>query len=113
MVERARQVQPSARGELEITDLNNSYLEQGQLRVELMGRGMAWLDTGTFDSLQEAGAYIRTLEQRQGLKVACPEEVAWRLGWISAAQLQELAQPLRKSGYGEYLLQLLEVPLAG
>jgi len=113
VVERARQVQPSARGELEITDLNNSYLEQGQLRVELMGRGMAWLDTGTFDSLQEAGAYIRTLEQRQGLKVACPEEVAWRLGWISAAQLQELAQPLRKSGYGEYLLQLLEVPLAG
>ena len=112
-VERARQVQPSARGELEITDLNNSYLEQGQLRVELMGRGMAWLDTGTFDSLQEAGAYIRTLEQRQGLKVACPEEVAWRLGWISAAQLQELAQPLRKSGYGDYLLQLLEVPLAG
>ena len=113
VVERARQVQPSPRGELEITDLNNSYLEQGQLRVELMGRGMAWLDTGTFDSLQEAGAYIRTLEQRQGLKVACPEEVAWRLGWISAAQLQELAQPLRKSGYGEYLLQLLEVPLAG
>jgi glucose-1-phosphate thymidylyltransferase len=113
VVERARQVQPSARGELEITDLNNSYLEQGQLRVELMGRGMAWLDTGTFDSLQEAGAYIRTLEQRQGLKVACPEEVAWRLGWISAAQLQELAQPLRKSGYGDYLLQLLEVPLAG
>ena len=113
VVERARQVQPSARGELEITDLNNSYLEQGQLRVELMGRGMAWLDTGTFDSLQEAGAYIRTLEQRQGLKVACPEEVAWRLGWISPAQLQELAQPLRKSGYGEYLLQLLEVPLAG
>ena len=113
VVERARQVQPSPRGELEITDLNNSYLEQGQLRVELMGRGMAWLDTGTFDSLQEAGAYIRTLEQRQGLKVACPEEVAWRLGWISPAQLQELAQPLRKSGYGEYLLQLLEVPLAG
>ena len=113
VVERARQVQPSARGELEITDLNNSYLEQGQLRVELMGRGMAWLDTGTFDSLQEAGAYIRTLEQRQGLKVACPEEVAWRLGWINSAQLQELAQPLRKSGYGEYLLQLLEVPLAG
>ena len=113
VVERARQVQPSARGELEITDLNNSYLEQGQLRVELMGRGMAWLDTGTFDSLQEAGAYIRTLEQRQGLKVACPEEVAWRLGWINSEQLQELAQPLRKSGYGEYLLQLLEVPLAG
>ena len=113
VVERARQVKPSARGELEITDLNNSYLEQGKLRVELMGRGMAWLDTGTFDSLQEAGGYIRTLEQRQGLKVACPEEVAWRMGWISDDQLQELAQPLRKSGYGEYLLQLMEVPLAG
>ena len=113
VVERARQVKPSARGELEITDLNNSYLEQGKLRVELMGRGMAWLDTGTFDSLQEAGGYIRTLEQRQGLKVACPEEVAWRMGWISDDQLQELAQPLRKSGYGDYLLQLMEVPLAG
>ena len=113
VVERAQQVRPSARGELEITDLNNSYLEQGKLRVELMGRGMAWLDTGTFDSLQEAGGYIRTLEQRQGLKVACPEEVAWRMGWISADQLQELAQPLRKSGYGDYLLQLMEVPLAG
>ena len=113
VVERAQQVKPSARGELEITDLNNSYLEQGKLRVELMGRGMAWLDTGTFDSLQEAGGYIRTLEQRQGLKVACPEEVAWRMGWISADQLQELAQPLRKSGYGDYLLQLMEVPLAG
>ena len=113
VVERARQVKPSARGELEITDLNNSYLKQGQMRVELMGRGMAWLDTGTFDSLQEAGGYIRTLEQRQGLKVACPEEVAWRLGWITSEQLQELAQPLRKSGYGDYLLQLLEVPLAG
>ena len=113
VVERAQQVKPSARGELEITDLNNSYLEQGKLRVELMGRGMAWFDTGTFDSLQEAGGYIRTLEQRQGLKVACPEEVAWRMGWISADQLQELAQPLRKSGYGDYLLQLMEVPLAG
>ena len=113
VVERAQQVKPSARGELEITDLNNSYLEQGKLRVELMGRGMAWLDTGTFDSLQEAGGYIRTLEQRQGLKVACPEEVAWRMGWISADQLQKLAQPLRKSGYGDYLLQLMEVPLAG
>ena len=78
-----------------------------------MGRGMAWLDTGTYDSLQEAGAYIRTLEHRQGLKVACPEEVAWRLGWISSDQLTALAQPLCKSGYGNYLLQLLEVPSAG
>jgi glucose-1-phosphate thymidylyltransferase len=113
VVERARQVKPSPRGELEITDLNASYLNDGQLQVELMGRGMAWLDTGTYDSLQEAGAYIRTLEHRQGLKVACPEEVAWRLGWISADQLTALAEPLRKSGYGNYLLQLLEVPIAG
>ena len=112
VVERARQVKPSPRGELEITDLNGSYLKDGQLQVELMGRGMAWLDTGTYDSLQEAGAYIRTLEHRQGLKVACPEEVAWRLGWISADQLTALAEPLRKSGYGNYLLQLLEVPIA-
>jgi len=113
VVERARQVTPSARGELEITDLNNSYLAEGTLQVERMGRGMAWLDTGTYDSLQEAGAYIRTLEQRQGLKVACPEEVAWRLGWINREQLVKLAEPLRKSGYGEYLLQLLENPDAG
>ena len=113
VVERARQGKPSPRGELEITDLNASYLNDGQLQVELMGRGMAWLDTGTYDSLQEAGAYIRTLEHRQGLKVACPEEVAWRLGWISSDQLAALAGPLRKSGYGNYLLQLLEVPIAG
>jgi glucose-1-phosphate thymidylyltransferase len=108
VVERARQVQPSARGELEITDLNRSYLQDGLLRVELMGRGMAWLDTGTPDSLHEASAYIRTLEHRQGMKVGCPEEVAYRMGWISAAQMEQLAQPLRKSGYGDYLLNLLE-----
>jgi glucose-1-phosphate thymidylyltransferase len=108
VVDRARLVQPSARGELEITSLNQMYLEDGVLNVELMGRGMAWLDTGTFDSLQEAGAYIRTLEQRQGLKVGCPEEVAWRQGWIDAAQLERLAQPLMKSGYGAYLLQMLQ-----
>ena len=107
VVERARQVQPSARGELEITDLNRSYLQDCLLRVELMGRGMAWLDTGTPDSLHEASAYIRTLEHRQGMKVGCPEEVAYRMGWISAAQLEQLAQPLRKSGYGDYLLNLL------
>ncbi|EHA59181.1 glucose-1-phosphate thymidylyltransferase RfbA [Synechococcus sp. WH 8016] len=108
VVDRARLVQPSARGELEITSLNQMYLEDGLLNVELMGRGMAWLDTGTFDSLQEAGSYIRTLEQRQGLKVGCPEEVAWRQGWIDAAQLERLAQPLMKSGYGAYLLQMLQ-----
>ena len=104
VVERARQIQPSPRGELEITDLNRAYLADGVLQVELMGRGMAWLDTGTCDSLHEAGSYIRTLEHRQGLKVGCPEEVAWRQGWISAEQL---AQPLQKSGYGTYLMQLL------
>ena len=107
VVERARRVVPSARGELEITDLNRQYLEEGLLRVELMGRGMAWLDTGTCDSLHEAGSYIRTLEKRQSLKVGCPEEVAWRLGWISDDRLDQLAQPLRKSGYGDYLLRLL------
>ncbi|QEY32416.1 glucose-1-phosphate thymidylyltransferase [Synechococcus sp. RSCCF101] len=108
VVERARSVQPSARGELEITDLNALYLEQGQLQVELMGRGMAWLDTGTCDSLHEAGSYIRTLEHRQGLKVGCPEEVAYRLGWIDAGQLERLALPQTKSGYGAYLLDLLK-----
>jgi glucose-1-phosphate thymidylyltransferase len=107
VVERARRVQPSARGELEITDLNRQYLEEGLLQVELMGRGMAWLDTGTCDSLHEASSYIRTLEHRQSLKVGCPEEVAWRMGWIGAEHLVRLAEPLRKSGYGDYLLQLL------
>jgi glucose-1-phosphate thymidylyltransferase len=106
VVERARRVQPSARDELEITDLNRQYLEDGLLKVELMCRGMAWLDTGTCDSLHEASSYIRTLEHRQGLKVGCPEEVAWRQGWINADQLERLAQPLKKSGYGQYLLQL-------
>ena len=108
VVERAFQVQPSERGELEITSINQMYLQEKLLTVELMGRGMAWLDTGTFDSLHEAGAYIRTLEQRQGLKVGCPEEVAWRQGWINDAQLERLAKPLLKSGYGTYLLQLLK-----
>jgi glucose-1-phosphate thymidylyltransferase len=108
VVERARMVKPSQRGELEITDLNNHYLEEQQLRVELMGRGMAWLDTGTCDSQHEAASFIRTLEHRQGLKVGCPEEVAWRMGWISDSELATLAQPLRKSGYGEYLVQLLD-----
>ena len=112
VVERAHQVQPSARGELEITDLNQMYLNDGLLRVELMGRGMAWLDTGTCDSLNDAGSYIRTLEHRQGLKVGCPEEVAWRQGWITADQLDKLAQPLKKSGYGIYLLRMLEESLS-
>ena len=107
-MERAQRVKPSARGELEITDLNRQYLQDGLLQVQLMGRGTAWLDTGTCDSLHEASSYIRTLEHRQSLKVGCPEEVAWRMGWISATQLAALAAPLRKSGYGDYLLQLLE-----
>lgn len=104
----AESLKPSARGELEITDLNRRYLEEGDLRVEVMGRGMAWLDTGTHESLLEAGAFIHTLEKRQGLKVACPEEIAYRMGYISADQLRALAEPLAKSGYGRYLLRLLE-----
>ena len=100
-------IKPSARGELEITDVNAQYLRQGQLNVEIMGRGYAWLDTGTHDSLLEAGQFIATLEKRQGLKVACPEEIAFRSGWIGAEQLQALAQPLAKNGYGQYLLKLL------
>ena len=103
----AASIQPSARGELEITDVNAAYLRQGQLAVEIMGRGYAWLDTGTHDSLLEASQFIATLEKRQGLKVACPEEIAWRNGWIDAAQLQALAQPLAKNGYGQYLQKLL------
>jgi glucose-1-phosphate thymidylyltransferase len=110
VVERARRVRPSTRGELEITDLNRIYLEADQLRVELLGRGMAWLDTGTPDSLHEASSYIRTLEHRQGLKVGCPEEVAWRLGWIDDGQLERLATPLLRNGYGSYLMRLLEEP---
>jgi len=108
VVELARRLKPSVRGELEITDLNRLYLEQGQLSVELMGRGYAWLDTGTHDSLLDASQFIATLEQRQGLKVACPEEIAWRQGWIDGVQLERLAQPLAKNGYGQYLLRLLK-----
>ena len=103
----AAAIQPSARGELEITSVNATYLQQGQLDVEIMGRGYAWLDTGTHDSLLEAGQFIATLEKRQGLKVACPEEIAYRAGWISANQLEALAQPMLKNGYGQYLLQVL------
>jgi glucose-1-phosphate thymidylyltransferase len=104
----AASIKPSARGELEITDVNRVYLEAGKLQVELMGRGMAWLDTGTHESLLDASQFIATLEKRQGLKVACPEEVAYRKNYIDAAQLQKLADPLKKSGYGQYLLRLLE-----
>ncbi len=108
VVDLAKSLKPSPRGELEITDLNKLYLQQGQLNVQLMGRGYAWLDTGTHDSLLEAGQFIATLEQRQGLKVACPEEIAFRAGWIDAAQLEKLAQPLLKNGYGKYLMQCLK-----
>lgn len=100
-------IKPSARGELEITDLNRVYLERSELNVQLMGRGMAWLDTGTHESLLEAGQFIATIENRQGLKVACPEEIAYRKGYIDAAQLEALAQPLKKNGYGQYLLRML------
>lgn len=103
----AANIKPSARGELEITDVNRVYLQRNRLSVERMGRGMAWLDTGTHDSLLEAGQFIATIEKRQGLKVACPEEIAYRKGYIDAAQLESLAQPLKKNGYGQYLLQLM------
>jgi len=107
VVERAKALRPSARGELEITDLNRVYLEAGELDVQRFGRGDAWLDTGTHDSLLEASAFVQTLEKRQGLKVCCPEEICWRQGWISDAQLDALAAPLAKSGYGQYLQQIL------
>ena len=103
----AADTRPSARGELEITDVNARYLTQGQLSVEIMGRGYAWLDTGTHDSLLEAGQFIATLEKRQGLKVACPEEIAFRSGWITAGQLEALARPMLKNGYGQYLMQIV------
>ena len=113
VLEIAAQVKPSQRGELEITDVNRAYLAMGQLEVAVMGRGYAWLDTGTHESLLEASAFIETIERRQGLKVACPEEVAFRLGWIDADQLRTLAKPLAKTGYGRYLLRVIEEQIFG
>lgn len=111
VIDRARDLSPSPRGELEITDLNRLYLDEGSLAVEIMGRGFAWLDTGTHASLLDAATYVRITEERQGLKIACPEEIAWRQGFITADRLRDIAEPLRKSGYGEYLLGLLENPV--
>jgi glucose-1-phosphate thymidylyltransferase len=113
VVEIARQLRPSARGEYEITDVNVEYLRRGTLRMEILGRGMAWLDTGTHESLYDASTFIETIEKRQGLKIACPEEIAYRMGFIDAAQLEQLAGALRKSAYGEYLLQILNDPALG
>jgi glucose-1-phosphate thymidylyltransferase len=107
VVELAAGLKPSARGELEITDLNRLYLERGTLAVEILGRGFAWLDTGTHASLLQASMYVETIEQRQGMKVCCPEEIAYRMGFIDRAQLKKLAEPLAKNGYGRYLLQIL------
>ncbi len=111
VVDRARDLKPSPRGELEITDLNRLYLDEDAMSVEIMGRGFAWLDTGTHASLLDAATYVRITEERQGLKICCPEEIAWRQGFITTDRLREIAEPLRKSGYGEYLIKLLDQPV--
>ncbi len=113
VIDKAKRIKPSSRGELEISSINSLYLKEGKLNLKKMSRGSAWLDTGTFDSLQEAGIYIRTLEKRQGLKVNCPEEIAWRKNWINNSQLGELAKESLKSGYGEYLMELIDNPAYG
>ena len=107
----AANLQPSARGELEITDVNREYLRRGQLRAEVMGRGLAWLDTGTHESLQQATNFVETIEQRQGLKVSCPEEIAYRMGYLDADELSRLAEPMKKSSYGRYLLEIVQEDL--
>lgn len=111
VVEIAEGLVPSARGELEITDVNLEYLKRDELRVEVMGRGMAWLDAGTHESLQQSSNFVQTLEERQGLKIACPEEISYRMGYIDAEKLEELAEPMKKNGYGQYLLRILEEPM--
>ena len=113
VVEMARRLRPSSRGEIEITDINLEYLRRGTLRIEILGRGMAWLDTGTHESLHDASTFIETIEKRQGLKIACPEEVAYRMGYIDASQVRRLADPLRQSAYGQYLLSMLNDRVAG
>ena len=108
VVEYSKRINFSDRGELEITDINNIYLKEGKIDVEILGRGTSWIDTGTFDSLQNASAFVKTIEERQSLKIGCPEEVAWRMGWISNNKLEELALPLSQNNYGKYLLNLLD-----